>query len=63
MNPPAANDASAREKILVRGVNWLGDAVMSVPALQRLRETKPGARITCSRRKSSPASGRTALSR
>jgi len=46
MNPPAANDASAREKILVRGVNWLGDAVMSVPALQRLRETKPGARIT-----------------
>ena len=46
MNPPAANDALAREKILVRGVNWLGDAVMSVPALQRLREARPGARIT-----------------
>ena len=30
----------------MRGVNWLGDAVMSVPALQRLREAKPGARIT-----------------
>jgi heptosyltransferase-2 len=34
------------EKILVRGVNWLGDAVMTTPALQRLREAKPGARIT-----------------
>ena len=34
------------EKILVRGVNWLGDAVMTTPALQRLREAKAGARIT-----------------
>ena len=34
------------EKILVRGVNWLGDAVMTTPALQRLREAKPDARIT-----------------
>jgi len=25
-------------RILVRGVNWLGDAVMTTPALQRLRE-------------------------
>src|SRR5215211_5957864 len=24
-------------KILVRGANWLGDAVMSIPALERLR--------------------------
>jgi heptosyltransferase-2 len=40
MNPPAD------EKILVRGVNWLGDAVMSVPALQRLREAKPRGRIS-----------------
>ena len=46
MKPPAANNASAGENILVRGVNWLGDAVMSVPALLRLREAKPGARIT-----------------
>src|SRR5216117_2738435 len=37
---------SAAEKILVRGVNWLGDAVMTTPALQRLREAKPGAHIT-----------------
>ncbi|MEO6034571.1 MAG: lipopolysaccharide heptosyltransferase II [Verrucomicrobiota bacterium] len=34
------------EKILVRGVNWLGDAVMSMPALMRLREAKPKAHIT-----------------
>src|SRR5436190_7340017 len=34
------------EKILVRGVNWLGDAVMTTPALQRLREAKPSAHIT-----------------
>ncbi len=34
------------ENILVRGVNWLGDAVMSTPALQRLREARPDARIT-----------------
>ena len=33
-------------KILVRGVNWLGDAVMSAPALQCLREAKPAAHIT-----------------
>jgi heptosyltransferase II len=34
------------EKILVRGVNWLGDAVMTTPALQRLREAKREAHIT-----------------
>jgi heptosyltransferase-2 len=33
-------------RILVRGVNWLGDAVMTTPALQRLRERFPEARIT-----------------
>src|SRR6266446_2976505 len=32
--------------ILVRGVNWLGDAVMTTPALQRLRERFPEAHIT-----------------
>src|SRR5206468_220858 len=40
--PP--NDAA--KKILVRGVNWLGDAVMSTPALQRLREARADAEIT-----------------
>src|ERR1043166_4636784 len=33
-------------KILVRRVNWLGDAVMTTPALQRLRAAKPDAHIT-----------------
>src|SRR5207253_1087237 len=33
-------------RILVRGVNWLGDAVMTTPALQRLRERFPEAHIT-----------------
>ena len=34
------------EKILVRGVNWLGDAVMTTPALQRLRSARPDAHLT-----------------
>ena len=33
-------------RILVRGVNWLGDAVMTTPALRRLREHFPQAHIT-----------------
>ena len=33
-------------RILVRGLNWLGDAVMSTPALQRLRQRFPQAQIT-----------------
>jgi heptosyltransferase-2 len=32
-------------RILVRGVNWLGDAVMTTPALVRLRERFPDAQI------------------
>ncbi|MEY4690833.1 MAG: lipopolysaccharide heptosyltransferase [Verrucomicrobiota bacterium] len=32
--------------ILVRGVNWLGDAVMTTPAVLRLRERFPETRIT-----------------
>lgn len=31
--------------VLVRGANWLGDAVMTTPALQRLREALPGSHI------------------
>jgi heptosyltransferase-2 len=42
--------ASLREagprRILVRGVNWLGDAVMTTPALTRLRGRFPEAQIT-----------------
>jgi heptosyltransferase II len=33
-------------RLLVRGVNWLGDAVMTTPALQRLREALPETHIT-----------------
>jgi heptosyltransferase-2 len=33
-------------KILIRGTNWIGDAVMTLPAMSRLRESFPGARIT-----------------
>ena len=33
-------------RILIRGVNWLGDAVMTTPALLRLREKFPEAQIT-----------------
>jgi heptosyltransferase-2 len=32
-------------RILVRGANWLGDAVMTTPALLRLRQKFPGAHI------------------
>ncbi|MBI2925122.1 MAG: glycosyltransferase family 9 protein [Verrucomicrobia bacterium] len=34
------------ERILVRGVNWLGDGVMSTPALLRLREARPQAHLS-----------------
>lgn len=32
--------------ILVRGVNWIGDAVMTIPALRALRKAYPGATIS-----------------
>src|SRR5438270_13847322 len=32
-------------RILVRATNWLGDAVMSIPALEALREHFPSAHI------------------
>jgi heptosyltransferase-2 len=33
-------------KILVRGANWIGDAVMSIPALRELRRIFPDSQIT-----------------
>ena len=33
-------------RLLVRGVNWIGDAVMTTPALLRLREALPETHIT-----------------
>jgi len=32
--------------ILVRGTNWIGDVVMSLPALETIRKSVPHARIT-----------------
>jgi heptosyltransferase II len=42
----AATSICPPRRILVRGVNWLGDAVMTSPALLRLREKFPDAHIT-----------------
>jgi heptosyltransferase II len=44
-NPPSSSFPAPR-RILVRGVNWLGDAVMTTPALLRLREALPEAHLT-----------------
>jgi heptosyltransferase-2 len=38
------------KKIVVRGTNWVGDAVMTVPALRELRRLFPEAHITLSTR-------------
>lgn len=42
----AASPSPTLQRILVRSVNWLGDVVMTTPALERLREAQPQARIT-----------------
>jgi heptosyltransferase-2 len=38
------------ERVVVRGVNWVGDAVMTVPALRELRRVFPDARLTLATR-------------
>jgi heptosyltransferase-2 len=45
MNGQHPFSTAAPGLLLVRGVNWLGDAVMTTPALLRLRERFPEARI------------------
>ncbi len=42
--PPTA--AVVPRRVLIRGVNWLGDAVMATSALERLREALPEAHLT-----------------
>ena len=37
-------------RVVVRGANWVGDAVMTVPALSELRRVLPGAHITLATR-------------
>lgn len=39
-------DLSNISRIVVRGTNWVGDTVMSIPALRSLRRIFPSARIT-----------------
>ncbi len=34
-----------KEKILIRGTNWIGDAVMTFPAISYLQRANPGARL------------------
>jgi heptosyltransferase-2 len=43
---PRRSEAKTGRRILVRGTNWLGDAVMTTPVLMRLRERFPDAHIT-----------------
>ncbi len=45
-SPTAICQLPSVPRILVRGTNWLGDAVMTTPALLRLREKFPDAHIT-----------------
>ena len=45
MTPSSILPSSIRRSILVRGTNWLGDAMMTTPALLRLREKFPGAHL------------------
>jgi len=44
-NPPAAA-AGQPLNLFVKGLNWVGDAIMATPALARLRRAYPQARIT-----------------
>jgi heptosyltransferase II len=42
--------AQTINRVVVRGTNWVGDAVMTVPALRELRRLLPGAHITLATR-------------
>jgi heptosyltransferase-2 len=43
-------DSQSIERIVVRGTNWVGDAVMTIPALRQLRQLFPNAHITLATR-------------
>jgi heptosyltransferase II len=42
--------AEGIERVVVRGTNWVGDAVMTIPALRELRRVLPRAHITLATR-------------
>ena len=39
-------DASKIERVVVRGTNWVGDSLMTLPALRALRRVLPRVEIT-----------------
>src|SRR5258706_4557370 len=43
--PPLQKSMEAR-KILIRGPNWVGDAVLAIPAIKAVRERFPKSEIT-----------------
>jgi heptosyltransferase-2 len=43
-------NAKPIERIVVRGTNWVGDAVMTIPALRQLRRLFPDAHVTLATR-------------
>jgi len=43
---PSTSESMANESVLIVSTNWVGDAVMGMPALQRFRLENPDARIT-----------------
>ncbi len=44
--PPMSDDQLKPFRILLRSSNWLGDAVMSVPAVRAIKRGRPDARVT-----------------
>ncbi len=44
--PPLPTDTLKPFRILVRSTNWLGDAVLTIPAVQAIARGRPDARVT-----------------
>jgi heptosyltransferase-2 len=40
-----SGDGAPRERVLICAVNWIGDSVMAMPAVQQFREAHPSAQI------------------
>src|SRR6185295_19491173 len=50
LQPMSELNVKPIERIVVRGTNWVGDAVMTIPALRQLRRLFPEAHITLATR-------------